>query len=140
MTRGFARGCQLSRFSLARQAPNLAAMAPRTPNDETQQVPASSSVLDRPLARLAALGVFLCVAGALAYMHRDDLLPPPAVQPAADDPVALCLAARAKDIDQMLADGVIDAGQATMFKSRAEALCVAQEGQGAGPPPRLPAN
>ncbi len=116
-------------------------MAPRSPTADAPQVPAKSNVLDRPLARLAALGVFLCVAGALAYMHRDDLLPaPPAALLAADDPVALCLAARAKDIDQMQRDGVIDATQATLFKSRAEALCVAQEGQGSGPPPRLPAN
>ena len=56
--------------------------------------------------------------------------------PAADDPAALCLAARAKDIDKMQADGVIDAAQATLFKSRAEALCQAQEGQGG--PPKLP--
>ena len=95
--------------------------------------------LDRPLARIAALGVFLCAAAALAFMHRDDLFPPePAAAVAADDPVAVCLAARAEDIDRMQADGVIDEAQATLFKSRAEALCQAQKGQGG--PPKLPAN
>ncbi len=105
-----------------------------------QEAPAKRVALDRPVARVVALGVFLCVAAILAWIHRDDLMPPPeAPALAADDPVALCLAARAEDIDQMRADGVIDEGQATLFKSRAEALCVAQEGQGSGPP-KLPGN
>ena len=98
-----------------------------------------SSALDRPWARVAALGVFLCAAAAIAFMHRDDLIPPePSATLAADDPVALCLAARAADIDKMQADGVIDEAQATLFKSRAEALCQAQQGQGG--PPKLPVN
>ena len=102
-----------------------------------QRTPPKRAALDRPAARLAALGVFLAAAAVLALVHRDDLFPPEPAAIAADDPVAICLAARAKDIDRMRADGVIDAGQATLFKSRAEALCVAQEGQG-GPPPRVP--
>ena len=49
------------------------------------------------------------VAAALAFIHREDLMPGSSVAaPAADDPAALCLAARAKDIDKMQADGVID--------------------------------
>ncbi len=104
-----------------------------------QATPPRRAALDRPAARVAALGVFLCAALALAWIHRDDLFPPEPAAVAADDPVAQCLAARARDIDKMQADGVIDAAQATLFKGRAEALCVAQEGQG-GPPPRLPAN
>lgn len=104
-----------------------------------RSVPPPRSALDRPVARAVALGVVLCVAAALAYMHRDDLFPPPPAAVALDDPVALCLAARAKDIDQMRTDGVIDEAQASLFKSRAEALCQAQEGQGSGPP-SLPAN
>jgi len=84
---------------------------------------------------VAAL-VLLIVAASLGWIHRDDLFPPEqAAAPAGDDPVALCLAQRAADIDKMQADGVIQADQATLFKSRAEALCQAQEGQGAGPPP-----
>ena len=92
--------------------------------------------LDRPIARLCAVGIALLMAAALAFMHRDDLLPPEmATGPAADDPVARCLAERASDIDQMAADGTITAQQAELFKGRAEALCQAQVGGGSGPPP-----
>lgn len=83
------------------------------------------SALDRPSARLAALAVFLGAGLALAWFHRADLDPPEAV-----DPVALCLAARAGNIDRMVAEGVIGQDRAALFKSRAEALCIAQEGGG----------
>ncbi len=97
------------------------------------------SALDRPSARLAALGIFLCAALALAWVHRNGPTPPQAAAArAADDPAALCLAARAGNIDRMREDGVIDDDQAVLFKSRAEAWCVAQQGQGG--PPRLPGN
>jgi hypothetical protein len=95
--------------------------------------------LDRSIARLCAVGVALLMVAVLAYMHRDDLFPQQvAVGPAADDPVARCLAERAIDIDQMLADGIVTAQQAELFKSRAEALCQAQQGGGnnAVPPPQ----
>ena len=32
----------------------------------------SGSALDRPIARLGALGVFLAVAALLGYIHRDN--------------------------------------------------------------------
>lgn len=100
-------------------------------------VPSSEvSFLDRPIARFCAVGVALLMAAALAFMHRDDLFPPEAAEAAADDPVALCLAERAKDIDAMAAEGTITAAQAGLFKSRAEALCQAQLGRGSGPPPQ----
>ena len=44
--------------------------------------------------------------------------------------IGACLAARAGDIDRMREDGVIDDHRAVLFKGRAEALCVAQEGRG----------
>lgn len=91
--------------------------------------------LDRPVARLCAVGVALLMAAALAFMHRDDLFPQVAVGPAADDPVARCFAERATGIDRMAADGTISGEQAALFKSRAEALCEAQLGGGSGPPP-----
>jgi hypothetical protein len=98
--------------------------------------PREVSFLDRPVARLCAIGVALLMAAALAFMHRDDLFPPEAADGhAADDPVALCLAERAADIDRMAAEGTITAQQAELFKSRAEALCQAQVGGGSGPPP-----
>jgi len=100
--------------------------------------PASQvSFVDRPIARLCALGVALLMMAALAFMHRDDLFPPQAAEAAADDPVALCLAERAADIDAMVTEGTISAEQGSLFKSRAEALCQAQVGGDSGlPPPR----
>lgn len=91
--------------------------------------------LDRPVARLCAVGVALVMAAALAFMHREDLFPPEQAVTRADDPVGRCLAERAADIDKMAADGTITAEQAVLFKSRAEALCQAQVGGGSGPPP-----
>jgi hypothetical protein len=95
-----------------------------------------TSVLDGRSARAVALGVFLAAAAFLAWIHRDDLFPPDAAAVAADDAVARCFAARAADIDAMRADGTINEAQANLFKSRAEALCQAQHGRGAGPPAR----
>ena len=96
------------------------------------------SFLDRPAARVVALGVALLMAAALAWMHRDDLFPSPeSAAPAANGPVARCFAERAADIDRMAEEGTITEAQASLFKSRAEALCEAQQG-GGGPPP-LPA-
>ena len=95
----------------------------------------NTAFLDRPAARGVAALVLLLVAASLGWIHSDDLFPPEQAAVPADDPVALCVAQRSADIDKMLADGVIQADQATLFKGRAEALCQAQEGQGAGPPP-----
>jgi hypothetical protein len=95
-----------------------------------------SSFLDRPAARVIALACFgLCVA-ALVYIHRADIWPYPAPEVVAnpDDPFVRCFAERAAQVDDMVAEGVIGADQAALFKSRAEALCRAQEGGGAGPP------
>jgi len=91
------------------------------------------SRLDKPLARLGALGVFFAVAALLGYVHRDDLFPPPAPALDPNDPVALCLAERAPGIEAMRADGTIDERQAKLFMSRAEALCQAQAGQAGAP-------
>ena len=97
--------------------------------------PGRGSDLDRLPARAVALLIFLAVGAALAWIHRDDLFPQRRAAAVADDPVAKCVAERATDIDKMRQDGVIDADRATLFKSRAEALCQAQFGQGSGPPP-----
>lgn len=94
------------------------------------------SMLDGRKARLAALGVFLGVLLAAGYIHRAAILPAAAPEVAADDPVALCLAERAKGIDEMVTQGTISTAQAAQFKGRAEALCVSQHGPGNGPPPR----
>jgi hypothetical protein len=91
---------------------------------------AGSAFLDRPVARLLAFLVFLGCAGALAWLERARLFPP---EIAADDPVALCIAERSAQIDDLAASGRIQAGQADLFKSRVRELCGTAP---AGLPPR----
>jgi hypothetical protein len=95
--------------------------------------------LDRPLARgLAGLVFLACLAG-LAWLERERLFPPEGALAAADDPAAACFAGRVAEIDGMLAEGLIEAPQAELFKTRAEAMCRATVG-GVAPGPSLPAN
>ncbi len=104
--------------------------------DPTPAAPArADSALDRPIARVVALGVFLLAMAALAWINRELLFPPADVAQPAAAPVARCVAERAAGIDQMVKDGAIDAGRAALLKRRAEAFCVDQFGTGAGPPP-----
>jgi len=80
--------------------------------------------LDRPAARVVAVGVALSALAVLAVIHRDDLMPVvagPSV--AADDPLSRCVAEHHATIDKGIADGVFKPEQATLFKQRAEALC-----------------
>jgi hypothetical protein len=96
---------------------------------------AERSFLDRPAARVLALLVFLACAGALAWLHRAELLRGAAHGGSADDPSVACYAERAAQIDRMLSEGAISATQAELFKSRAGAMCRAEtNGQGAGAP------
>jgi hypothetical protein len=81
--------------------------------------------LDRPVARLVALGVALLCIAILVWLHRADLFPRFARE-AADDRFARCFAERAAEIDGMLDEGVIDQARAELFKSRAEAMCRAE--------------
>ncbi len=91
----------------------------------------SAAFLDRPLARgLAALVLIACIT-LLAWIERARWLPGDPV--AALDPAAACLAERAAQIDGMLDDGVIEAGQAELFKSRAAAMCQSMQGGASGP-------
>lgn len=100
---------------------------------------ASRRRLDGPAARLVALAVLAGVVALLGYVHRERIFPPDPAAVASEDPAALCLAERAADIDGMVAEGAITKEQASLFKSRAEALCQAQAGNTGAPPP-LPAN
>ncbi len=84
----------------------MAADPPEDPGARRGAASASASALDRPPARIAAFAVFHLAAGALAWMHRDDILPPEVVP--ADDPAALCVAGRWAGIDEMVADGTVD--------------------------------
>ncbi|HEM46418.1 MAG TPA: hypothetical protein ENO23_05155 [Alphaproteobacteria bacterium] len=97
--------------------------------------------LDRPAARLAAVAVALAAAALLAWIHRDDILPPdPAAAPASPEEAAFraCFEPRAADIAASLDRGELDAGQAELFRGRAEAFCRATAGGGGGTGPGLP--
>ncbi len=93
-----------------------------------------TAFLDRPIARLVALGILVLVLAAIAGVHREALFPPDTASVASGDPAAPCIAERVAGIDAMADEGTIDASQAALFKSRAEALCRAQAGQTGAPP------
>jgi hypothetical protein len=88
-----------------------------------------AAALDRPIARVVAVGVFLACGGLLAFLNRDAFLP----GAEAEDPLAICIAERTGHVEAMLADGTIDERQAGLFRSRAQAMCHAELGEG-GPP------
>lgn len=76
------------------------------------------------IGRLAAVMVMIACAAVLAWHHRADLMPaeaPP--ESPAEAAYRACLAERSAHIDGMIADGVVDEGQAATFKARADALC-----------------
>ena len=90
--------------------------------------------LDRPTARALAGLVFIGCIAALAYLERDRLWRTAAGGSAADDPFTRCIAERAAQIDRIQDEGVIEAAQAALFKTRAEAMCRAEtEGGGSAP-------
>ncbi len=80
--------------------------------------------LDRPAARLVALGVALAALAALAWYHRADILPPgPA--PASPRQAAFrdCYEPRAAQLAASRERGELTRDQATKFRGRAEAFC-----------------
>ena len=90
--------------------------------------------LDRPIARVLAAAVFLGCIAALAWLERERLWPGAPGATAADDRFLRCLAERSGQIDQMLAEGLIQAAQAELFKTRAEAMCRAETQDPGGRP------
>jgi hypothetical protein len=100
--------------------------------------PPSRSVLDRPAARGIAALVFVGCVAFLAWLERDRWLGSEVT--ASADPAAPCIAERTAQIDGMLAEGLIEAGQAELFKSRAAAMCRDLQGGGSSGPglPPLP--
>jgi hypothetical protein len=118
----------------------LASPLPQSSLDAMSRPPTSRpelprSVLDRPAARLVALGIALLAIVTLGYIHWDDVFPGEAATTAADDPAAPCIAQRAAVIEAMRAEGTISAEQSSLFTARAEALCRDQVGRGGAPPP-----
>jgi hypothetical protein len=104
--------------------------------------PIARSTLDGLGARLGALAVALLAAGALVFIHRNDLFPKEAPKAAAaPDPFQECMAARGGDIDRMVAEKTIDAARGELFRARAEAMCRSEAdkalGKNQGLPPGL---
>ena len=82
--------------------------------------------IDRPAARLAALGVMLAALSALAWIHRGDLFPGAMDSaPASPQEQAFreCFEPRAAQLDKSLASGELKAEQVAMFRNSAEAIC-----------------
>jgi hypothetical protein len=83
--------------------------------------------------------VFLGCVGVLAWLERERLWTVASSVSGTDDPFARCFAERAAAIDRMQAEGTIQAAQAELFKTRAEAMCRATvtEGPATAAPLRL---
>lgn len=73
-------------------------------------------------------------------MHRHELFPERAASAVetAPDRFEACMASRGADIDRMLAEKLIDAERAELFRARAEAMCRAEADKAAGRAPGLP--
>ena len=113
------------------KSPRRASVRGMDAGDET----ATMGWLDRWPARLTAAVVLVGCIALLAYIHWRDISPEMAEMPSAADPSAACIAARHGEVDQMLADGVIDEFRVASFKARAEDFCRSRPGQG-NPPTR----
>jgi hypothetical protein len=106
----------------------------------TTTSPPPASFLDTVAARIIALLVFLACVGALVWLNREAWLGLGPELTAAEQALARCIAERSGDVERMVEEGVIGEDQAELFRSRAEAVCVAMaEGGGTGlgePPPQ----
>ena len=83
------------------------------------------ALLDRPAARLAALGIAAAALAVLAWYHRAVILPPDPA--AADSPAQAafrdCFEPRAARLAASLESGELTQAQAAQFSARAEAFC-----------------
>ncbi len=95
------------------------------------------TLLDGRGARIVAIAIALAGLAFLGWIHRDDLFPPEPGSLAGDPRQAAfkaCFAPQAARIDRDEDSGRIDAEQAALFRSRAEALCADQANKsGTGP-------
>lgn len=101
--------------------------------------PPPASFLDTIAARLVALAIFVLCIGALVWLNREAWLGLGPERSAAEQALAQCIAERSADVARMLEEGVIGEDQAELFRSRAEAMCVAMAGDagaGQGQPPQ----
>jgi hypothetical protein len=98
-----------------------------------------ASFLDTVAARIIALVIFLVCVGGLVWLNREAWLGLGPELTAAEQALAQCIAERSGDVERMVEEGVIGEDQAELFRSRAEAVCVAMAGDGGtglGQPPQ----
>ncbi len=88
----------------------------------------STPLLDRPAARFVALGVVAAALGALAWIHRGDLVPGAATVAKSPRETAFlqCFEPRSRQIADSLAAGDLRRDQAVLFRNRASDFCRAQ--------------
>jgi len=86
--------------------------------------PQNASLLDRPIARIAAGLILVAALAVIGWHHRDDLFPPEGQAASGGNPAfERCVTRRFADIDKMVSEGLVDQGQAGLFKQRAEGMC-----------------
>jgi len=102
--------------------------------------PEKPSFVDGPGARVIAVLVILSCVAILAYLHRETLFPgeQPLAAAAGNPQLAACLTERIGAVDEMKAQGIVNETQYADFRGRAEAFCLAQFGEDAGPPAAPP--
>ena len=82
------------------------------------------SPLDRPMARWIALGIFVALLLLLGTIQRNGpWMPAKAPTNLPNENYVLCLNERLDIVETMISEGVIDQNQASLFKTRADALC-----------------
>lgn len=89
--------------------------------------------LDRPAARLVAVGVVVAGLALLGWIYRGILFAPDPATPAADPAEAAyraCVAPRAAQFEEALKRGELSEDQAALFRGRAEAFCADQAQKG----------
>jgi len=82
------------------------------------------SPLDRPMARWMALSIFVALLLLLGAIQRNAPWRPeetPTNSP--NQNYVLCLNERLGAVETMISEGAIDQNQASLFKTRADALC-----------------
>ncbi len=85
------------------------------------------ALLDRPAARLVALGVAAAALAVLAWYHRGDILAPdPAQVSPGQAAFSDCFEPRAAQLAGSLENGELTPDQVRLFRSRAEAFCADQ--------------
>ncbi len=79
--------------------------------------------LDRPAARIVAIGVIALALAALAAIHRDDLFGTEPQPETLNPEFVKCRDERVAQIAEMYSEGVISQRQRQQFEARAIALC-----------------